>query len=993
MNHEKITSKVLRTSLLAGAALVALSTAALADTAVETVVVTGSRLTQTGVAAATPTVSVNADDIAKSGHTDIGAVLSQIPQVQITGADLTPTNSNFLTSGFGIWNVDLRALGPGRTLVLVNGRRQVTGSPTGQAVDLNTIPTQLIDRVEVITGGASAVYGSDAMAGVVNIILKDNFEGLIANAQAGITSRGDGADTYGALTLGGNFLDGRGNVAISVLYDHSGAVMSKDRDISSTDVTHLPGLFPVIGTHGTLFFPAAYSSYGLAGRYQVVPVGGSLATGTSYNPNGTVFNTALNGFDRNPNRYIQVPLNRKVVSAVSHYDITDDLRFILEATYALSSSSQQLEPYPGASTDGLSAPTSAGGTGILIPADNPFIPGQNVNPLLRTQLAAKIPVGSPGLFFSRRFADLGDRTGSVNRDMEKITGGFEGSLPLGDWKWSAYYEWGRTAESQFNGGYYDKIRMQQALNSHIPTGAELLAGITPPTGGGGAVCNDPIARAAGCVPINLFGAGMITPEAAHYVGSQITIQDEAVETVGQATAHGTVIDLPAGPLQLSVGTEYRREQADFVPDQGSQGGTVAGNQQSAVHGAYQTTEGFAEVQVPLLADMPFAKYVELNGAYRFAHYSTAGDADGWRFGGKWMPDDDLTFRATESYATRAPNISELFSPTAQTFPSISKDPCSVPASANVAANCAAQIAALGAGYVGEPSAPTYTGSTGQAALQGIGGYASGNPTLKPETAHTFTGGVTYQPQWLPGFQATVDYYDIRVNGAIGSLSSNSTLNACYQTDPALFATNIFCQQIIRQHDATLGPIIKQINFPTFNLGSIKTSGVDGSFAYAFDMADLDDGLADAGSWSFRLDMTYLDSYTTNPGVAGTTPIISAGTIELSRWKGVLHTTYENGPLSVTTSLRYTGPALVDKSGTVPLDDPNNKVTSFWYLDFQAGYDISKTWNVYVGAHNLLDTRPPEIFPGSGLDTTGTSTDANAYDPIGLYMYAGVNVKL
>ncbi|MBS0473281.1 MAG: TonB-dependent receptor [Proteobacteria bacterium] len=987
MNHEKITSKVLRTSLLAGAALVALSTAALADTAVETVVVTGSRLTQTGVAAATPTVSVNAADIAKSGHTDIGAVLAQIPQVQITGADLTPTNSNFLTSGFGVWNVDLRALGPGRTLVLVNGRRQVTGSPTGQAVDLNTIPTQLIDRIEVITGGASAVYGSDAMAGVVNIILKDNFEGLIANAQAGITSRGDGADTYGALTLGGNFLDGRGNVTISVLYDHSGTVLSKNRDISSTDSTHVPGLPPLIGTHGTVFGSAAYSSYGLKGRYRIVGPTGALSGSPGYDIDGTTFSTAADGFDRNPNRYIQVPLNRKVVSAVSHYDITDDLRFILEATYALSSSSQQLEPYPGSSEDGLSAPVSAGGTGILIPVTNPFIPAG-----IQTRLAA-VP-GAQGLYFYRRFADLGDRTGSVNRDMEKITGGFEGSLPLGDWKWSAYYEWGRTAESQFNGGYYDKIRMQQALNSHIPTGAELLAGITPPTGGGGAVCDDPIARAAGCVPINLFGANAITPQAAGYVGSQITLQDEAIETVAQATAHGTVVDLPAGPLQLSVGTEYRREQADFVPDQGSQGGTVAGNQQSAVHGAYQTTEGFAEVQVPVLADMPFAKYVELNGAYRFAHYSTAGDADGWRFGGKWMPTDTLTFRATESYATRAPNISELFSPTAQTFPSISKDPCSNPSPGSfVETNCNAQIAALGPGYGGEPSSPNYNLPGGQAALQGVGGYTSGNPTLKPETAHTFTGGVTYQPEWLPGFQATVDYYDIRVNGAIGSLSSNDTLNACYQADPALFATNIFCQQIIRAHDAGLGPIIKQINFPTFNLGSIKTSGVDGSFAYAFDMADLDDSLADAGSWSLRLDLTYLDSYTTDPGIAGTTPIYSAGTTELSRWKGVLHATYENGPVSVSTTLHYTSPVLVDKTGTVPLDDPANKVTSFWYLDFQAGYDITKTWNVYVGAHNLLDTRPPEVFPGSGYDTTGTSTDANAYDPIGLYMYAGVNVKL
>ncbi|MEJ0026220.1 MAG: TonB-dependent receptor [Rhizomicrobium sp.] len=989
MFHTKITSKVLRSSLLAGAALAALTATAAAQSepTVETVIVTGSRLTQTGAAATTPTVAIDASDIAKTGETNIGAVLAQIPQIQMTGSDLTPTNSNFLTSGFGVWNVDLRGLGPGRTLVLVNGRRQVTGSPTGQAVDLNTIPTELIERVEVITGGASAVYGSDAVAGVVNIILKSDFEGLTANAQTGLTSRGDGADTSLSATVGSNIADGRGNVTLSVLYDHSGAISSGNRDITSTDVTQFPGTFPLIGTHSTLILgPAAFSSFGLAGRYQVVPVGGTLATGTSFNPNGTVFNTALNGFDRNPNRYIQVPVTRKLISATSHYDITDDIRFFLEATYALTSSAQQLEPYPGASTDGLSKPTSTtGGIGILIPANNPFIPAG---------LQARIPVGSPGLFFSRRFADLGDRTGSVDRDMAKITFGFEGNLPVNDWKWNTYYEWGRTAESQFNGGYYDKIRLQDALNAHIPTPAEIAGGITPPPGGGGAVCNDPIARAAGCVPVNLFGAGAITPQASHYVGSLITLQDQAVEQVAQATVHGTVFDLPAGPLQLSLGGEYRRESADFIPDQGSQGGTVAGNQQSAVHGAFQVTEGFVEGLAPILADLPFAKYLELNGAYRYAHYSTAGGVDSWRYGGKYQPFEELTFRATESYATRAPNIAELFTPSAQTFPSVPLDPCAHPdpTKPNVVANCATQIAALGPLQPGEPAAPNYSLPGGQAALQGIGGIQSGNPNLKPETAHTFTGGFAYQPDWLPGFVATIDYYDIRLNGAIGSLSPSDTLNACYQASPALFATNIFCQQITRQHDATLGPILKQIDFPTFNLGSEKTSGVDGSFKYAFDLGDLDPGLANSGSLSLGLDLNYLSTFSVDPGVAGTDKIIAAGTIEAEHWKGVLRTTYDNGPLSITTTIRYVGPALVDKTGTVPLDDPDNKVHAFWYLDLQTSYDLTKVFQVYAGAHNLFDTRPPEIFPGA-LDTTGTGTDANVYDPIGLYLYGGVNIKL
>jgi outer membrane receptor protein involved in Fe transport len=985
--------RAFRAALLASGALLTMTTAALAaGDDVETVVVTGSLIQRSAGDAPTPTMIVGADLITKTGQTNIANVLQQLPQVQNAGGlgDLTPLNSNFLTSGFGVSNVDLRSLGASRTLVLVNGRRQVTGSPTSSAVDLNTIPTQLISRVEVITGGSSAIYGSDAVAGVVNIILKDDFEGLIANAQAGSSSRGDGGDVYGAVTLGSNFANDKGNVTISVTIEHSGSIQSNGRDLTATDETALPGLFPVYGTHGNLFFGSAFSSFGLGGRFQdATPngVGIPQAFGKSYNPDGTVFNTAVDGYDRNPNRYIQVPLDRRVFAQTGHYDVTDNVRFFVETTYAETHSAQQLEPYPGASTDGLSAPSSSGGTGILIPYSNPFI-----SPALIAAVGSQFPGGvipatDPGLFFSRRFADLGDRTGEVDRNMGKITLGFDGSL-WDDWKWNTYYEWGRTSESQTNSGFYDKIKMQNALNARAP-----LPGEVAPAGGGGFVCSDPIAQAAGCVPINLFGAGSITPQAAGYVGSLVTIQDKATEQVAQLTANGTIWNLPAGGVKLAVGGEYRDERAAFVPDAASQAGTVAGNQQSAISGAFNVKEAFGEILIPVLKDLPFAQYLEVSGAIRYSHYSTAGNATSWNFGGTYQPIDDLKFRAAEASATRAPNIAELFSPKAQTFPSISKDPCSNPASANIAANCALQIAAIGPGFPGEPAAPTYTGATGQAALQGVGGNISGNPNLVPETAHTFTAGAVYTPSWVDGVQATIDYFDIRLNHAIGSLAANDTLNACYSASPTLFATNIFCQQILRQHDSVLGPIIKQVNFPTFNLGSIKTSGVDGNLTYAFDMGDWDDGLKDAGSWTLTLNTTYLDSYKTDPGVIGTTPIIGAGTIGLEHWKGLLRATYAHDALSVTTTIHYVGSALIDKSGTVPIDDPGNKVPAFYYLDLNVNYNINEWGSVYVGANNLFDTRPPEIYPGSGLDTTGTGTDADVYDPIGLFVYAGVNIKV
>jgi iron complex outermembrane recepter protein len=985
LNTPKIQTSF-RMFLLAGAATVALSSGAMAADEMETVVVTGSLIQHNGGDTPTPTVVIDSDFIAKSGQPNIANVLTQLPQIQNAGGlgDLSPENSNFLTSGFGVSNVDLRSLGAARTLVLVNGRRQVSGSPTGSSVDLNTIPTQLISRVDVITGGSSAIYGSDAVAGVVNIILKDDFEGMVANIQGGSSSRGDGGDVSGAVTLGTNFANDRGNVAISLSVEHNGAIRSGDRDLTATDELQIPGLFPSYGNLGNHFAgPSALSSFGPGGKFQVA-LPSQLTVGPTLNPDGTPFVTAVNGFDRNPNRYIEVPLARRVVAETGHYEIVPKwLTFFVESTYSESHASQQLEPYPGASTDGLSKPTSSGGTGIVIPFSNPFIPAT-----LATALAPTIAANptSPGLFFSRRFSDLGDRTGVVDRNLAKITLGFKGAL-WDDWTWNSYYEWGRTAESQFSGGYYDKIKMQDALDARAP-----LAGEVAPTGGGGFVCSDPIARAAGCVPINLFGVNAITPQAAHYVGSEVTLQSQAIEQVGNFTAQGSLFDLPAGAVKLAVGGEYRDETAQFVPDAATQGGTVAGNQASAIRGSFNVKEVFAEGLVPVLKDLPFAEYLEVTGAARFAHYSTAGDATSWNYGLLWQPIDDLKIRANEASATRAPNIGELFAPNAQTFPSIASDPCSKPTPGNVATNCATQIAALGGGFAGEPGLPNYTLPGGQAALQGVGGNVSGNINLKPETAHTLTVGAVYSPSWVKGLQATVDYYDIRLTGAIGGLGPNDTLNACYQASPTEFATNIFCKQITRQHNATLGPVITQLNFPTFNLGSVKTSGVDGTLNYAFDMGDIDPGLADQGNWVLSLNANYLDSYKTDPGVPGTTPIVGAGTIGLEHWKGLLRATYDTGPLSVTTTVHFVGPALVDKTGVVQLDDPANKVPAYYYFDLNVSYDINNWAQVYAGANNVFDTRPPEIFPGE-LDTTGTGTDVDVYDPIGAFLYAGVNFKL
>jgi outer membrane receptor protein involved in Fe transport len=979
---------------------------AVASNDIETVVVTGSLIERSLEDIPSPAITIDAHDIRETGKPNIGAVLMQLPQVQLRDAagDLTPTNSNFLTSGFGEQTVDLRQLGVKRTLVLVNGRRWITGSPTSEGVDLNTIPTALIDHVDIVTGGASSAYGSDAVGGVVNIVLKNDFEGVATTGQYGGTTRGDSADRYGTVSIGGNIAGGKGNVAINLSYERLDAVRSAHRDISATDTLQFPGTFEI---------EDAFSTYTPQSRFQYTSDGSNAVLETAYNgytekASGQygIFMAGQDGFQRAPLRYIQVPVTRRLISEAGHYDITPWARFFIEGVYALTSSAQQIEPIAGDSTDGLTASTTSGGSAILIPLTNPFyqqaIAGNGFpTPEQACGAAALSSAGldssaactganaPTALLFGRRFSELGDRTGTVSRDMVHIALGFEGDFGkagvLDGWKWKLSYVWGRTAESQTNPGYYDKVKLQEALDARAP-----VPGEPAPAGGGGFVCDDPVARAAGCVPINLFGANSITPQAAAYISTLATLQEQATETVATASASGTLFVLPAGDAKLAMGVEYRRETADFVPDQATQSGTSVFNQQPAIDGAFDVRELYGEAAVPVLKDIPLARYLELDGAVRFAHYSAAGNVASWKYGATWEIFSGLKVRGSEASATRAPNIGELFAPPIEGANSIRDDMCSKPANNIIAQNCALEIDALNAvspPLPGEPSAPDPSDDQKVA----VSGSSSGNPDLRAETAHTFTIGAVYTPSRLSGLQLTVDYYDIRLHGAIEYLDAQTTEQACYEADPSQFAVNMFCQQIVRRQNASNGPIIAEINSPAVNLGSIRTAGVDTALTYAFDLADLGASLKNAGSLGARLDLTYISYFNTNVGVPGAPDIHSGGDAG-QRWRGRFQLAYARGPFELTPTLIYFGSGYVSKEN-IPADLQANHIPSVWYFNLQAAYDVTQNIQLYAGDDNVFDVRPPEVFAGTGFNTPGTNTIADVYDPVGAFFYGGVNVKL
>ena len=273
----------------------------------------------------------------------------------------------------------------------------------------------------------------------------------------------------------------------------------------------------------------------------------------------------------------------------------------------------------------------------------------------------------------------------------------------------------------------------------------------------------------------------------------------------------------------------------------------------------------------------------------------------------------------------------------------------------------------------------------------VSGSLSGNTDLRPETAHTFTVGAVYAPGWLSGFQATVDYYDIRLYHAIEYLDAQTTEQACYEADPTQFTANLFCRQIVRRQNAFNGPIIVEINSPAFNLGSIKTAGVDTVLTYTFDFADLDASLKNAGSLSASFNLTYISHFDTNVGVPGAPDIPSGGDAG-QRWRGRFQATYTNGPFELTPTLIYIGSGYASKEN-IPTGLPANHIPSVWYFDLQAAYDVTKNIQFYAGGDNVFDTRPPEIFAGTGFNTPGTNTIATLSDTLGALFYGGINVKL
>ena len=931
----------------------------------DVIIVTGTRISRTELEAPTPINVISAAAVERTGQTNISETLRRQP---IFSTGVSAGNTNFSVAGNGLNLLDLRGLGEDRTLVLINGKRVVAGSGGTAAVDINMIPTDLVERVETITGGASAVYGSDAMAGVVNFILKDRFTGVELRAQNGISSRGDSNKYRLSATVGTDFGGGAGNIWVNGVYDVDKGLLSRQRSFSANDVFGRSTFAPqgAFNLNGSIFDQTGSSPTGGAifGNDYTFDANGNLKQGFVQNEDG---------FNRNGFRRLTVPLKRYLFSGGLTYDFSDSATFYANAQYGRTKSASRLEPYPMAggdpNIDGAGSIDIVGGLAI----DNPFIPAPIAAEIAARNSDRDATNDVSFIAFRRRLNDVFDRSNRNTRDFYRGVVGLKGDV-MTNWSYDVSYVYGQTRE-RTSSETVATDRITNALD------AVLL--------GGQIVCRSAAARAEGCVPLNIFGAGTANPEAIAYVrngGNLVSeLRTKLEQHVVSGTLNGTLFQLPGGDVGVAVGAEYRREKSVDDWDANTNAGNTLGNFLSDTRGKYHVWGVYGEIDVPLLSKQPFAHYLGVRGAARYDDYSTIGSVFSWQAGADWAPSRDIRFRTLYSSASRAPNIGELFSTQSETFPgTLTLDPCNgVTATSTGEFDAACRDISGVASFLAANPGGAFTYSTVQ--IQSINGFDGGNPNLRKETAKTWTAGAVVTPTFAPGLSLTVDWYRIKVDGAINAAPREDSVKECLldENSPA-------CALVFRLPSGYL----TRVDAININTGGFLTSGIDVSLAY---QRDFDFGtLGIDGTWTHLLEHKRKPSdaspYINEKGQLQDFNAERLGSGFRDRFS--VTTTYGIDSFRLSWTARYYS-SIKDTLDPATAPDPEiNNVPSKFYNDFQAQFtvDEAQRLEMYVGVDNAFDIKPPLLPNGlTASGQIGTET-AQEYDVFGRYFYAGARVK-
>lgn len=892
------------------------------------ITVTGSRLTNPNLEQAAPVTTLSAQDIALTGQVNVENIVNELPQLvpSVTAASNNP--------GGGVSTADLRGLGATRTLVLVNGRRYVAYD-SSQVVDLNTIPAALLEKVKVLTGGRSATYGSDAVSGVINFVTKQDFNGVQANANYRLTGEGDGGTFNSSLLVGKNFAGGRGNITLYGDYTNRTGILQSARSYTATTLTEDGAGGFTSGGSGTI--PAGRMSLG--GKNYKFGTDGSYS---SYSSPADLYNYASEN-------YLQVPQERYMFSGQTHFEVNDHLTLYAEGQYIHNEVKNQLAPTPF--------------TGAVVLDTNSSFLSASTKALLKGYDTDGDGYVSTNVY--RRMTEVGDRISDNKSEAYRGLVGAKGDI-TGNWKYDAYFSFAQTKQTELQYGNVSRKRVLQALK-------------TTTNAAGTLVCTD---TSNGCVPLNIFGAGNISTAAAQFVA----ITTRNASTITEKVASGVItndnlFDLGAGPAGLVVGAEYRDEYGSYNPDEALSSGDVVGfNAGEGLAGGYNVKELFTEINVPILADKPFVKSLDFNGAYRYSYYSTAAKSvNTYSAGLVWAPIADFKLRGTYARAVRAPTVANLYSGQAQDYPTVS-DPCTTStavSNASLRANCIAtgvQASLLGTAYNG-----------GNTQIESISG---GNPALREETADTYTLGAVFQPTFAPRFSLSVDYYRVKISNYIASMSTANLVKACYGDANNGWSpyNSSFCSLLPRDGTGTITGAVNTL----VNSGGLKTRGIDFEARYS---VPLGFGLQEGSSrLDLRLSGTHLISflYSPIPGLDALT-IECAGKFGINcgdpyaKWRLSGRATWDAAPIKLSLSWRHLSPVKDDDDTTTYTVE---RIKAFDYFDLTAAIDVAKAFTWQLGMNNMFNRKPPLL----GGNQQQSNTYPSTYDVYGRTFFTGVTLK-
>ncbi|GAA0769566.1 outer membrane receptor protein involved in Fe transport [Erythromicrobium ramosum] len=942
------------------------------------ILVTGSRIQRSDLNSTSPVTVVSSEEFRLTGAVNVEQVLNTLPQVLpgVTGFSNNPGN--------GAVTLNMRNLGATRTLVLVNGRRWMFYD-TNQIVDLNTIPQFLLGGVELSTGGGSAVYGSDAIAGVVNFNLRD-IEGLEVGGSYSLTGRGDAARYQFNAAIGSAFDDGRGAVTMFANYTRRDPVFQDARVFSERaagDGCIVPGStgrgdigtpFPsgiAVGTciarGGELGFVPQGSATTPTGTFNAGPTGAQSTY--IFNPTGggsRLFQDPGDLFNFAPDNYLQLPQERYLIGAYGHYEFTDGIEAYSELSFVRNDVATELAPTPA----GVSAPLFV---------NSPFFNDQtrallNQNPADATRGALY-----RNTQVNFRFQDIGSRNSDFNREAFRVLGGVRGGI-TDNINFDAYYSYSRTTNTNIQQGNIARSRFINALTTEFVPGSTTQLR-----------CADAAARAAGCVPLNIFGTGLADPAALRYLAIQATNITTSDMKNAVASVSGTLFNLGTGAddIGFAFGGEYRAVSSEFIPDTFLSSGDVLGfNAGLPTSGGYNVKEVFGEVRVPVIED-GFVNALEFTGAFRYSDYSLQRVGGTWTYnvGGEFSPVEGIRFRGMYSRAVRAPNVQDLFGGASTGFPGAT-DPCSD------RGPVAERTAALRAFCIqsGVPDAAVFTRAVQPNAQ--IQADFGGNPDVGEETSDTYTAGVVIQPGFIPRLNIAIDYFNIKVedtiNTRLGGLGS--ALSLCFNTvrnlqDPA-------CSAFVGKRNTGTGALGLNSgglnpSLVQDNVGRLATAGIDLQIDYSLPLFN--------GDLSVMFLATWLDEFRNTP--VALLPLrenIVEGTYGLPDYRHNMRVTYEQGPLTASVRWRYEG-ATEDfrVQNTFSGNDriPNNalplrSIPAWNYFDLALGLDVDERMTINAGVNNLLDKAPPVL----GAQAEQGNTLPSFFDVLGRDFFVGVNFR-